>query len=147
MEMVLFIGIQGAGKSSFYQSRFLNTHVRINRDTLKTPHREKLAIEECLAHRRPFVIDNTNVLRETRAKHIQVAKAAGFRVIGYFFEIEKKKAIERNQQREGKARVPIPAIYGTAKRLELPTPDEGFDELYTVTSEDKNEFVVEERRD
>jgi hypothetical protein len=29
MEAVLFVGIQGAGKSTFYLQRFFDTHVRI----------------------------------------------------------------------------------------------------------------------
>ena len=41
MEAVILIGIQGAGKSTFYKDRFFNTHVRINLDMLKTRHREK----------------------------------------------------------------------------------------------------------
>ena len=40
MEMVLFVGIQATGKSSFYLERFFRTHVRINLDMLKTHHRE-----------------------------------------------------------------------------------------------------------
>ena len=45
MEMVLFIGIQATGKSSFYLERFFRTHVRINGDMLKTRHREELLIQ------------------------------------------------------------------------------------------------------
>ena len=34
MEAVIFIGIQGTGKSSFYREQFFHTHVRINSDLL-----------------------------------------------------------------------------------------------------------------
>ena len=44
MEMVLFIGIQATGKSAYYLEQFYRTHVRINRDMLKTRHREDLLI-------------------------------------------------------------------------------------------------------
>jgi hypothetical protein len=44
MEMVLFIGIQAAGKSSFYLERFFRTHVRVNLDMLKTHYREDLLV-------------------------------------------------------------------------------------------------------
>ncbi len=30
MEMVLFSGIQAAGKSTFFKERFVDTHLRIN---------------------------------------------------------------------------------------------------------------------
>jgi hypothetical protein len=36
MEIVMFIGIPATGKFSFYQDRFAASHLRINRDMLKT---------------------------------------------------------------------------------------------------------------
>ena len=39
MQAVIFIGIQGSGKTTFYRDRFFNTHFRINLDMLKTRHR------------------------------------------------------------------------------------------------------------
>jgi hypothetical protein len=48
MEAVIFIGLQAAGKSSFYLDRFFNTHIRINLDMLKTRHREQLIFQACL---------------------------------------------------------------------------------------------------
>lgn len=40
MELVLLIGIPGAGKSTFYQRHLAGTHVRVNLDTLKRRPRE-----------------------------------------------------------------------------------------------------------
>ena len=45
MEIILFIGIQATGKSSFFRERFFRTHVRVNLDMLKTRHREKLLVD------------------------------------------------------------------------------------------------------
>ena len=56
MEMVLFIGIQATGKSSFYLERFFRTHVRVNLDMLKTHHREDLLVKACLEGKTPFVV-------------------------------------------------------------------------------------------
>jgi predicted kinase len=139
MELVMFIGIPGSGKSTFYAQRFLNTHVRINRDMLKTETREKILIEACLRAKQPFVLDNTNVTREKRAAYIAQAKAAKFRVIGYFFDCSADEALKRNEQREGKARVPNVAIYTMTKKLEAPQLSEGFNELFRV----KNDFTIE----
>ena len=36
MEAVIFVGIQGSGKSSYYKERFFRTHFRINLDMLRT---------------------------------------------------------------------------------------------------------------
>ena len=143
MEAVLFVGIQGSGKSSFFKERFYATHVRINRDMLKTVGRERAFIEACLRTQQPFVIDNTNPRREQRAPYVAQAKAAGFRVIGYYFKCSTREAIGRNQQRAGKAKIPVPAILAAYKQLEVPTLDEGFDELYSVRFDAENRFVVE----
>jgi hypothetical protein len=143
MEAVILVGIQASGKSTFYQQRFFDTHVRISRDLLRTRSRERMLLQACLESRQPFVVDNTNVTAEERARYIQAARAAGYRVAGYFFRTETRAAIARNKLRQGKAVIPIPGILGTYKKLEEPRPDEGFDELYVVTLTPANEFVVE----
>lgn len=132
MDMLLFTGIQAAGKSTFYQAHFFDTHVRISLDQLKTRHRETLLIQACLAARQRFAVDNTNPTRAERARYISAAKQAGFRVIGYFFEPDPKASYERNAQRQKKHYVPPAGLFGTLKRLERPSLDEGFDELYLV---------------
>ncbi len=76
MEAVLLIGIQASGKSTFYRDRFFDTHVRINRDMLRTRRRERLLLEACIAGLQPFVVDNTNVTPEERARSIGPAKAS-----------------------------------------------------------------------
>ncbi len=143
MEAVIFIGIQGAGKSTFYKERFFDTHVRINLDMLKTRHREALLLQACIDGKTRFVIDNTNASVEQRARYIPAARQAGFAVVGYFFDVQPRDAARRNAERSGTGRVPNKAIYGTHKRLEPPTFDEGFDALYRVTVEDDGRFKVE----
>ena len=147
MEAVIFIGIQGSGKSHFYKERFFNSHVRISLDLLKTRNREARLLQLCLETNQRFVIDNTNVTIADRARYIQSAKAAGFRVIGYFFEPNVAEALKRNDSRAGKDRVPKPAIFATLKRLERPSLAEGFDELFTVKLPTANEFVMEPCRE
>ena len=36
MEMILFVGLPGSGKSTFYKNHYFNTHLRISNDLLKT---------------------------------------------------------------------------------------------------------------
>ena len=143
MEVVLFIGIQGAGKSTFYLRHFFHTHVRLSLDLLKTRNREKTLLEACLGARQPVVIDNTNVTASERARYILPAKAANFRVAGYFFEPDPKGSLRRNNLREGRRRVPPAGLFGTLKRLERPRLEEGFDELYRVQLFDSGEFYAE----
>lgn len=70
MEAVIFIGLQAAGKSSFYREKFIDTHIRINLDMLKTRHRETILLNACLEAKQPLVIDNTNPTIEERKRYI-----------------------------------------------------------------------------
>ena len=115
--------------------------MRINRDMLKTPHRERRLIETCLETGQRFVIDNTNLTRAARSEYIQLAKAAKFRVIGYYFRTSVAAAIARNEERQ--AKIPKVGIFAAQKRLEVPSPEEGFEELYCVTLERDKGFSVE----
>lgn len=144
-DAVIFVGLQASGKSTFYKERFFDTHVRINLDMLKTRNRESLLLRACLEAQQPFVVDNTNVTAAERAVYITAAQAAGFRVVGYYFDTTVSAAIGRNNKRAGKARIPAQAIGGTARRLQPPTLAEGFAVLYHVRIAPEGGFVVEEQ--
>jgi predicted kinase len=102
MEAIIFIGLQAAGKSTFYRERFFNTHIRLSLDMVRTRHRERLLLQACLVAKQPFVVDNTNALAEARALYIVLAKQAGFRVVGYYFRTEIQAALKRNSGRTGR---------------------------------------------
>ncbi len=78
------------------------------------------------------MVDNTNATRSARAPYIRDAKAAGFRLLSYFFDTPVRTAIGRNNHRKDKKPIPVPAILRTAKGLELPSSAEGFDEIRTI---------------
>jgi predicted kinase len=147
MQVVILMGIQGAGKSTFYRDRFADTHVRINLDMLRTRHREKALFQSCLDCDQHVVIDNTNPTTADRARYIDPARAAGAEIVGYYFSSRVSDAIRRNAGREATKRVPDKAILGTAGRFELPSPGEGYDALYYVTCLDPAGFSVEEWQD
>lgn len=144
MEAVIFIGIQATGKSTFYKEKFLNTHIRINLDMLKTRNREDIFLDACIKAKQPFVVDNTNPSIEDRKKYIDIAKSAKFKVIGYYFQSSIADAIKKNERREGKEHIPLAGIKSTHAKLRLPSFNEGFDELYYVKINEENKFVVEE---
>jgi predicted kinase len=147
MEAVILIGIQGTGKSTFCRERFFNTHIRLNLDMLKTRHREGLLFKACLDAKQPIVVDNTNVRAMERALYLADARAAGFKVIGYYFRSAPGEALKRNEQRSGKDRIPARGVLGTFKQLELPRREEGFDDLYYVRINSAGEFEVEAWKD
>ena len=144
MEGVIFVGIQASGKSTFYRERFFDTHLRINLDMLKTRNREQILLRACIEAKQPFVIDNTNPSAEERARYIRPARSAGFRVLGYYFDVQIKEALTRNKERTDKDHIPEKGIFGTKKRLRVPDLEEGFDLLYRVRIDEEGRFVVEE---
>ncbi len=142
MEAVIFIGIQGSGKSSFFRDRFFDTHVRINLDMLHTRVREEALFAACLQSGQSFVVDNTNPLPTDRLRYLERARAAKFSTAAYFFQTTLREALQRNNQRSGKQKVPAPALAATYKKLVPPSKAEGFDEMFTVELKPDRGFVV-----
>lgn len=147
MEAIVLMGLQGAGKSTFYKERFFTTHLRINLDMLKTRNRERRLIQTCLEIGQPFVVDNTNPTRAERVIYHEGAKAAGFRVIGYYFQSKVEDCRQRNEQRPTDQQVPFRGILGTAGRMEIPGISEGFEKLFYVWINEAGKFVVEDWKD
>ena len=145
-KMIIMMGLQGSGKSTFYLKFLSEDYIRVNLDTLKTRHQERLLIDECIGGGKNFVIDNTNPTRADRARYISLAKEQGYHVIGYFMESKIKDCIARNSLREGKARVPNTAIAATSNKLEIPSYEEEFDELYFVKNDGVSMTIEEWRR-
>src|SRR3954469_15288807 len=133
MEAVVFCGVQGAGKSTFYRERFLATHVRISGDLLRTRHREQVFLRACLQTRQPFVVDKVNPTVEHRRPYVAAAREAGFAVVAYWLDVPVALAVARNEARAARQRVPLAGLYGTAKALTPPTVAEGFDAVHRVT--------------
>jgi len=144
MEAVILVGVQGAGKSTFYRERFFDTHVRINLDMLRTRKREQQLLTACLEAGQSFVVDNTNPQANDRAKYVGPARAKGFRVIAYFFDVPLRDAMHRNNQRKLRQKIPPVAVAGTHKKLEPPGKNEGFDQIFTVRVTEPAGFVVTE---
>jgi predicted kinase len=147
MEAVIFVGIQGSGKSTFFKNKFFDSHIRINLDMLRTRNREKILFEACLEAKQKIVLDNTNLTREEREKYIVTAKSYGFKIVAYYFQTNLERAIEQNNQRIGKAKIPEKGLLGAFKKLQIPNFAEGFDELYYVWINDASQFVVENWKD
>ena len=134
-EIIIMTGIQGSGKTTFCRKQFPE-YDRISLDDLHTRNKEKIAFEQALSEEKDIVIDNTNPSASDRERYIRKAKAKGYKVTGYFMQSRISDCIERNRNRAGKARVPDTAIAATSNKLQMPSLEEGFDELYFVSTND-----------
>lgn len=135
-ELVLLIGLQATGKSTFTRERFAATHDWVSKDRFpnnrRPARRQRQLVEEALAAGRSVVVDNTNATVVERAELIALARSFGAAVVGYYFESRLEDCLARNRLRPGKSRVPDVALFATRKRLERPSPAEGFDRLFHV---------------
>jgi predicted kinase len=146
VELVVFVGLQASGKSTFYRERFAATHEHVSKDLFPNnknrKRRQTRLIEAALSAGTPVVVDNTNPTVEERAEIIALGREHAARIAGYYFESEVRRCVGRNRRREGKARVPDVAIYATAKKLVPPSLSEGFDELFRVRMTGDGAFEV-----
>ncbi|WP_343680351.1 AAA family ATPase [Chryseobacterium arthrosphaerae] len=130
MEMIIFTGIPASGKSSLYKELFFNSHIRISMDLLNTRNKEDKLLQYCFDTQSKMVIDNTNVSRENRRRYIQLAIQNKYSIIGYYFESDIRDCLERNKNR--KDSINETGIKAKYKELELPSLEEGFDQIVKV---------------
>jgi predicted kinase len=146
LELIMFIGLQASGKSSFFHRHFSATYTYVSKDLLRNngrpARRQQQLIEEALQARLSVVVDNTNVTLESRAELIHSGRLYNATIIGYYFEPQVSRCLERNRQRTGKARVPDVAIFATLKKLVRPSYQEGFDRLFYVRIADDGAFEI-----
>jgi len=151
MELVILIGLQGAGKTSFYRTHFACSHVLVSKDRLRNnrrpSRRQRQLIEETLEAGRSVVVDNTNPTVLDRVELIELARRHGAAVVGYYFESRLEDCHARNRLRTGKERVPDVALRAVAKKLKLPAYAEGFDRLFYVRLAGEQNFDVQEWAD
>jgi predicted kinase len=139
-ELIIFVGLPGSGKSTYYFGHFAETHTHVSKDLMKSVRgrdaQQVTMIEQALTAGKSVVVDNTNPSAAIRAPLIAIGKRHGARIIAYYFDCSAKTALMRNQQREeGKGRVPKVAIFVTKKKLQPPALEEGFDEIHVVPCE------------
>ncbi len=146
VELVILVGLQASGKSTFYRERFAATHEHVSKDLFRNNRnpgrRQAQLIEAALKEGSPVAVDNTSPTVEDRRAIIELGRAFGAKIVGYYFEPDVRRCIERNRLRTGKEKVPDVAIYATAGKLVPPSYLEGFDELFHVRTTEDSSFEV-----
>jgi predicted kinase len=146
MELVIFIGLQASGKSTFFRKYLAATHELVSKDLMRNnknrARRQAQLVEAALQAGHSVVVDNTNPTVEERASLIELGNLYNAQILGYYFESKMSDCLERNQQRAGKARVPDVGIYATNQKLVRPSYGEGFHQLFYVKMADNSAFEI-----
>jgi predicted kinase len=139
-ELAILVGLPGAGKTTFFETRLAATHVHVSKDRLKSARdkqaRQMALVEEALAAGRSVAVDNQNATARDRTVLIEAARRHDASVVAYALDTPPRLCVERNASRTGRARVPTVAIFAAAKRFESPSITERFDRLFAVHAED-----------
>ncbi len=150
IELVVFVGLQGAGKSTFYRQRFAATHALVSKDLMPRSadkaRRQEREVREHLSAGRSVVVDNTNATKASRAPLIALGREYQASLSCHWFDADPKECIARNHLRAGAARVPPSAIWMTQRKLEPPSLEEGFARIVRVRLSG-DEFAVTTQAD
>ncbi|POY76877.1 hypothetical protein BMF94_0129 [Rhodotorula taiwanensis] len=147
-EVVIFVGFPGSGKTSFFKNHFApKGYVHVNQDTLHSRPACINLMKSCLSASPPksCVIDNTSPSRGVRAEYLSLIRTSfpGVRVRCFYFTAPIQLAMHNSVYRalcepvdkgNGKVRevLPMVAFLSFRTNLEIPTVDEGFDEVKRI---------------
>ena len=117
--LIIMMGIQGSGKSTFCDLFLADGYDRVN-----TYDKARAAFDGGA----DVIFDAINSRHTERADCISVAKAAGYRVIGYCLDRDIEDCV-------ASSKVARDEIYATFESFEMPDVDECYDELYRVEND------------
>jgi len=137
-ELVVMVGLQGSGKSTWVAEHLAATHVVVSKDhwprARRREARQRRLVAEALAAGRCVVVDNTNPAPEDRAALVAIAREHGARTWAVFVDVPLDVCLARNTARADRTRVPLGGVLATRGRLVPPSPDEGFDAVTVIRS-------------
>ena len=166
IELAVLVGIQASGKTTYFRRHMQADYLHVSLDNWRgkgnVRRKEHEAIlaglrqaAESGGQKRGVVVDNTKTTAATRSRYFEYAaefsRDSGHpvRVIAYFFDVDLKSCLERNEQRPKDAPAGVPyyvppaAIASFHDRLEPPDYEEGFAEISRVWIVQDGEFLVE----
>lgn len=145
-EVAILVGLQAAGKTTFYHRELAGTHVLISKDAFRhnrnRQRRQQQLIAEALERGRDVAVDNTNPSPDERRPIIDLARTYRAEVVGYWFPPDLPESLRRNSVRVKPWRVPDVGLYATFGRLAAPRYDEGFGRIFEVRADGCGGFAV-----
>ena len=148
MELIMLVGIPTAGKSTFSSNPKYSKYIRVSSDDiLQEVAKERQqsyntvfkgnirfaqiammkVLRKAIEDGKSIIWDQTNTSKKQRReklKHIP----AHYKKTAVYFIVDLKTALQRNTQRPGKV-IPPEILERMIKEYELPTLEEGFDEI------------------
>lgn len=135
-ELVVLVGLQGAGKTTWVAAELAATHAVVSKDhwprARRREARQQRVVAELLAAGRSVVVDNTNPSAAERAPLVAAARAAGVPVRAVWADTPLEVCLVRNAARPQERRVPLVGIHAALARFEPPSVAEGFDRVDVV---------------
>lgn len=130
--LIIMIGPQGAGKSTFSESLKDRGYVVLNRDTVGSSAKLFATYKQLIADGKSVVIDNMNYAQTDRSKYLDILPAQ-YRKICYYFDIKKVFSVHLCHMRVqlGGPYIPPVARHTYYKRLEPPSKED-YDELHVL---------------
>ncbi|KAJ6155091.1 hypothetical protein N7470_005657 [Penicillium chermesinum] len=141
LELVIFCGSPGAGKSTYYWKNIQPLgYERVNQDLLKTRPKCLKVAREHLEAKRSVAVDNTNADAETRLVWITLAKDLGVPIRCVHLlsppvlcrHNNTVRAANKELNPESRASLPGIAFGDFKKRYKKPELSEGFDDIIDV---------------
>lgn len=87
MELIIFIGLQASGKTTFYHTHFAATHQHISKDLFRNnknkDRRQTQLITAALSEGKSVVVDNTTLTVFERVPLIEIGNSYSCKIIGY----------------------------------------------------------------
>ncbi|HEV7706964.1 MAG TPA: AAA family ATPase [Asanoa sp.] len=147
MELVILVGLQASGKSTYCRQTLAASHTVVSKDDLgNARHRQRRQmrlVNDSLAAGHSVVVDNTNPSSAEWQPLIEAGRAHGATVVGCWFPPDREAAAARNRARDERTRVPDVGFYATLGRLRRPRLADGFDRLFVVGFDGAGGFRVE----
>jgi len=122
-QLVILVGPQAAGKTTFAKRLITEGYVHINRDAMGRQMMPKF--NNAVSSGKNIVVDNTNPTKADREAYLE--KAVGYNVTIYYWDIPKALCTHLCQMRVQMGGPYIPAVARNVyySKVEAPTADEG----------------------
>jgi predicted kinase len=147
-EVIFLVGVPTSGKSTFSNNPKYSKYVRVSSDDIlqeiakerqqsyNTVFKGNIrfaqiammkVLRKAIEENKSIIWDQTNLTKKQRREKIKQIPAH-YKKTAVYFVIDLKTALQRNTQRPGKV-IPPEVLERMIKEYELPTNEEGFDEI------------------